>query len=69
MESVSSIVEQYKINPKSVFGNNGPSFGTNANVPDLKGLLPNQGRTLKEGPFKGQTWANDANGNPYRVTN
>ena len=69
MESVSSIVEQYKINPKSVFGNNGPSFGTNANVPDLKGLLPNQGRTLREGPFKGQTWANDANGNPYRVTN
>lgn len=36
-------------------------------VPDLSGLAPGHGRTFSSGPFAGQTWAVDAQGQPQRV--
>lgn len=36
-------------------------------VPDLTGLAKGRGRRFTEGPFSGQTWTVDDNGQPYRV--
>jgi len=38
-----------------------------AATPDLSGLAPGAGRKFTEGPFAGQTWTLDAQGNPKKV--
>ena len=36
-------------------------------TPDLKGLAPGQARVFKSGPFVGQTWTINAQGQPQQV--
>jgi hypothetical protein len=40
--------------------------GTTA-TPDLSGVKAGMGRKFTDGPFAGQTWSVDANGQPYKV--
>ena len=45
----------------------GGSGAPPSTVPDLTGLAKGRGRRFTEGPFAGQTWTLDDNGQPYRV--
>lgn len=45
----------------------GSAGSAGGGMPDLSGLQPGHGRTFSSGPFSGQTWTIDAQGNPSRV--
>ena len=64
LTKIYNIARKYNQPP---FDNKEPGSGITA-VPNLKGLTPGKGALIQGGPFDGQTWSIDKQGNPYKVS-